>query len=305
MLRPVISCVLILAAHTTSAQGITNPAGGGVIPVYLLTLLGLPLLAYALFSIVKRKASGKIPAPFIAFPLITLYLPAGFVVIYAADHFDGALYLYLELLLLMLGMIVLLWRGTIARVLGVAGLLIFVAALNFLHPKLVDFQDRLYIDNEKDFTFIAVSYPGHWREMHLSDGRVLLNINPHRHFGGSMRMQARANAIASPIVLGAGDEAAHPIIFDIFEPVTTQGTWGWNKRPKAFLTIPILGTIHISRIEAKPIGKALLLDDNMSVECRYLYAARGASMPNSAIGTQVVWTREQTVEDRSVVDCEP
>lgn len=306
--RPSLGTALVslvaLGSHGALAQGITNPAGGGVIPVALLTYLGVPLLAYLAFAAVARTSSGRVPAKTTGITLVSLYVLAGFIVIDAADHFDGVLYLYLELLLVMLGMVFVLARRALARALGVTALVAFVVALNYVNPTLVDFQDRRYVDNENDFVLVDVSYPGHWREMHLEDGRVLLNINPHRQYGGTMRLQAERNAIESPIAFPAGQSDDHPVVVELFELVTTGGTWGWKRRPRAFFSLPVLGTVLIPRFETALVGTALVLDEDLGVDCRYLYEARGQAMPESEKGRRVTWTREQTVEDRSEVGCQ-
>ena len=303
MTRLALGCLASLAALPAAAQGITNPAGGGVIPVGILALLGLPLAGWIIYAIVERKSSGRTPGQVALAVLVPLYLLAGFVFISAADHHDAVLYLYLELLLVMLGSVFLLARGTTGRIAGIAAVIVFVATLNFFSPKLVDFQDRRYVNNQSDFTLVEVSYPGHWREMHLADGRVLLNINPHRQFGGGIRMNARLNAIDSPIAFPADVRDAHPVIVDLFEAVPTRGTWGYAYRPKAFLELPLLGTVRIPRFELEHVGTGLLLDENFHVACRYLYEARGAPMPEEERNARVVWTREQTIESRSVVSC--
>ena len=151
---------------------------------------------------------------------------------------------------------------------------------------------------------MAVSYPGHWREMHLEDGRVLLNINPHRKYGGSMRMIADANKIKSPVTLGGQTDGQHQVVFDVYNPLATRGTWGWLDRPKAFFNIPLFGTVHIPRFENKSAGTALLLDENKNVKCQYLYEARGKGVPATLTNAYVVWSIEGTVEDGSLVECQ-
>ena len=173
--------------------------------------------------------------------------------------------------------------------------------LNFLQPKLIDFQTRIYIDNEKDIDFIEVSYPGHWREMHLKDGRVLLNINPHKRAGGSMRMIADANRIKSPVSLSGEMAGERQVIFDVYKPLPTQGPRGWTDRPKTFIKIPLLGTVHIFRFENHLAGKALLLDKNKNVDCKHLYEARGEQTPNGAENSYVRWSIEASVEAGSVL----
>ena len=187
--------------------------------------------------------------------------------------------------------------------LAIGSAVVLIGLLNFLKPKLIDFQAKIYVDNEKSINRIAVSYPGHWREMHLEDGRVLLNINPHRRFGGSMRMIADANKIASPVTLAEQGHGEHQVIFDVYNPVVTQGTWGWADRPRAFFNIPLLGTVQIPKFENELAGKALLLDENRQVECRYLFEARGKVVRDTTPNSHVAWNVESTVEDRSMVDC--
>lgn len=304
MTRSALACLSALATLPAQAQGITNPAGGGVIPVGILTLLGLPLAGWILYAIVERQASGRIPGRVVLFLLIPIFLLAGFVFISAADHHDGALYLYLELILIMLGSVFLLARGAIGRAAGTAAVIAIVAVLNFFSPKLVDFQERRYVNNQSEFRLVDVSYPGHWREMHLADGRVLLNINPHRQFGGGIRMNARLNAIDSPIAIPVDERDTHPVIVDLFHAVPTRGTWGWTYRPEAFFDWPILGTVRIPRYALERVGTALVLDENRQAPCRYLYEALGEPMPDDQRGGGVTWTREQTIESRSVVSCE-
>lgn len=297
-------CFLVLGTQSAFAQGITNPAGGGVILVAFHILLGIGLLVYVLVSLATRNATGKARAMAVMIPLIGLYLVVGFVETYIAEHNGLVLVLYIEMLLLIVGTVLLIFRQSASRVWAIGGALVFVGVLNFLQPKLIDLQTRIYFDNGADMKSIAVSYPGHWREIHLQDGRVLLNINPHRKFGGSMRMIAEANRIKSPVTLGGQADGEQQVVFDVYNPVATRGTWGWSDRPKAFFNIPLFGTVHILKFENKRAGTALLLDENKDVKCRYLYEARGKGVPATLSNKHVVWSIEGAVDDGSVVECQ-
>jgi len=296
--------ILILVSQSALAQGITNPAGGGVIPVAFHILIGLAPLAYVFLSLAFGDRTKKVPVISIRNILIIVFLIIGFIEISISDHHNYALYLYVEMLLIIIGMIFLLFRGSVIQVLAIVGLVAFVVLANFLRPKLIDFQTRIYIDNEQDIDLTEVSYPGHWREMHLSDDRVLLNINPHRPTGGTMRMIADANKIKSPVSLGVEEAGEGQVIFDIYEPSVTRGTWGWRDRPEAFFKLPLLGVVQIVKFENRLSGKALLLDENNKVNCRYLYEARGEQAPDGAESGYVRWSTESTVDQGSVVKCE-
>ena len=140
--------------------------------------------------------------------------------------------------------------------------------------------------------------------MHLKDGRVLLNINPHKRVGGSMRMIADANRIKSPVSLSGETAGESRVIFNVYKPLVTQGTWGWMDRPQTFFKIPLLGAVHIFKFENHLAGTALLLDRNKNVSCKYLYEARGEQTPNVAENSYVRWSVESTVEEGSVIKCE-
>jgi hypothetical protein len=286
------------------AQGITNPAGGGLIPVVFHIFIGLVPLAYVFLSLAFGKRTTKTPVLSIRNLLIFVFLIIGFTEISISGHHEFVLYLYLEMLLIIVGMIFLVFRGTVFQILAIGVLVVFVVLLNFMQPKLIDFQTRIYVDNENDIDLIEVSYPGHWREMHLIDGRVLLNINPHKRVGGSMRMIADANRIKSPVSLSGKMAGEGMVIFNVYKPLVTQGTWGWVNRPKAFFRMPLLGVVQIFKFENRQTGKALLLDENRNVNCKFLYEARGEQTPNRAEMSYVRWSVESTVDQGSVVKCE-
>jgi hypothetical protein len=294
----------VLVSQSALAQGITNPAGGGLIPVAFHILIGLVPLAYVFLSLAFRERATKTPVFSIRNFLILAYLIIGFAEISLSEHHRFVLYLYLEMLLIVVGMIFLLFRGIVFQILAIVGLIAFVVSVNFLRPKLIDLQTRIYIDNEEDIDFIEVSYPGHWREMHLSDGRILLNINPHRRTGGTMRMIADANKIKSPVSLDGEEAGEGQVVFDIYEPSVTRGTWGWRDRPEAFLKIPLLDAVQVFKFENRLSGKALLLDENNMVNCKYLYEATGEQAPDRAEYGYVKWSTESTVDQGSVVKCE-
>jgi hypothetical protein len=300
----IITSVLFSAPQIALAQGITNPAGGGAIPVFFHILIGVVPLAYVFLSLAFGKKKTKVPIFSIKNFLILVFLIVGFTLISVSDHFKIVLYLYLEMLLIVFGLMILLCRGIVTRALAIVGLVAFVVLLNFYRPKLVDFQTRIYVDNEKDIEFIEVSYPGHWREMHLADGRVLLNINPHKRVGGAMHMISDANKINSPVSLGGELDGEGQVIFDVYEPTVTSGTWGWLDRPEVFFKLPLLGVVHIIKFENRPAAKALLLDDNKTVKCQYLFEARGEQTPERAENGYVRWSVESTVEEGSEVKCE-
>jgi len=296
--------ILVLVSQSALAQGITFPAGGGLIPVAFHILIGLVPLAYVFLSLAFRKRTTKTPVFSIRNLLILAYLIIGFAEISLSEHHRFVLYLYVEMLLIVVGMIFLSFRGTVIQILAIVGLVAFVVLLNYLRPKLIDFQTRIYIDNEQDIDFIEVSYPGHWREMHLSDGRVLLNINPHRRTGGTMRMIADANKIKSPVSLGGEKAGEGQVIFDTYEPSVTRGTWGWTDRPEAFFRLPLFGVVQIFKFENRMSGKVLLLDENKTVSCKYLYQARDKQAPDGAGNRHVKWSVESTVDQGSVVKCD-
>lgn len=304
LMQRVTVCLFVFGSQSAMAQGITNPAGGGQIPVALHILLGLGLLGYVFASLAFRKKTAEVSVFSISTLVIFVYLIIGFTEISISDHQRMNLYLYLEMLLIIVGTIFLLLRGLVFQVLAIGGVVAFVGLLNFVRPQLIDLQTRIYVDNEKDINFIEVSYPSHWREMHLEDGRVLLNINPHKRVGGSMRMIADANRIKSPVSLGGKMAGESQVIFDVYKPQVTHGTWGWKDRPKAFFNIPLLGTVHIPRFENHLAGRALLLDENKKVKCEYLYEARGKPIPNTEEASYVRWSIEFTVEQSSVIECE-
>lgn len=304
MSRPAITFTMLVISDIVLAQGITNPAGGGVIPVMFMIVVGLPLVIYVFSSLPAADDSESPRAPFVIVPLSILYLLLGIGAIYAADHHSAALYLYLEVLLLAVGTALLICRSTIARCLAVASIVLVTGVLNFFHPKLVDLQDRRYVNNENSFKQIDVTYPGHWREMHLSDGRVLLNINPQRRYAGSMQMNAATNRIKSPVMFDLTGTQVHPVIKDIYRPVISTGTWGWARRPEAFFELPLFGQVRIEKITPEPQGKALLLDDDMKVDCHYLFEARGEPIPDALHGENVVWSTAATVSGLSEVSCE-
>jgi hypothetical protein len=193
-----IVCFLGADVSSAFAQGITNPAGGGVIPVLAHLVLGYLLLAYVYLSIAVNHSAGKVRALPVMVPVIALYVALGFVMTCVPERNQGVLHLYVVLLTLITGTLWLAIRTRARRILAITSTAAFVVALNFFHPKLFDLQTRSYFDNADDLRPMAVSYPGRWREMHLEDGKVLLNINPHRKFGGTMRMIAEQNEIKSP-----------------------------------------------------------------------------------------------------------
>ena len=290
-----------IACPNAFAQGIVNPMGGGVIPIMFYTLIGYPLLAYVLIGLATKYGSGNVRALRVMIPLIVLYVLIGFLVTYVPERNEWVLHLYVVLLLLIVGTTWLGVPGLVARVLVIDSALALIAVLNFFHPKLIDFRERVYIDNTDTSNQLAVSYPGHWREMHLEDGRVLLNVNPHRRYGGTMRMNADRNKIASPITLS---DEGDGIAFNVFNSLETYGTNGWKNRPRSVFTVPLLGTAEIPRFENQLAGKALLLDDNAEVACRYLHAARGEPVPSTASERKVIWSVERSIESQSIVECE-
>lgn len=295
---------MIALAHDVSAQGITNPAGGGVIPVMFMIAVGLPLVIYLLSARATIDETPALRAPFVTVPLIVVYLLLSIGAIHAADHHTAALFLYLEVLLVAIATVLVLLQDALARGLAIAAVVLAVAVLNFFHPKLIDLQDRRYVNNELDFEQFEVSYPGHWRVMHLDDGRILLNINPQRQVGGTLRMQSAANRIRSPVVFDLQGADTHPVIKKIYRPVVSEGTWGWNRRPEAFFELPLFGQVRIEKITPEPQGMALVLDGDMRVDCHYLLEARGEPVPDAMHGKYVEWSSASTVDGQSEVRCQ-
>ena len=120
-MKPVIVWFLVFGPQSAWAQGITNPAGGGLIPITFHIFIGLVPLAYVFLSLAFGERTTKTPVFSIRNLLILVFLIIGFIEISISDHHEYVLYLYLEMLLIIVGMIFLLFRGIVFQVLAIGG----------------------------------------------------------------------------------------------------------------------------------------------------------------------------------------
>jgi len=303
--------LVLISSETAIAQGITNPLGGGAIPVFFHLWLGIIPLLYLFIRLTFGSRNSSLRLSWksaIVVGLIVIYLAIGIAYVDFVDQsrtMRNLLYLCIEMFLISIGLIFLLIRKNTFRAVAFAVLVGSIVLLNYYRPRLIDFHNRIYVDNSGEYTMLDVTYPGHWRLMHLQDGRILLNINPYRQYAGSMQSRALKNTIRSPISLDEKPASENQKIFSIYKLRITEGPWGWTRRPRAFFNIPLLGDVTIYKFEKVEIGKGLLLDQNQRVDCHYLYQARESSSTMPVPQGYVSWSIEAKVSDGSVVACTP
>lgn len=246
---------------------------GALLDMLLLGIaaLGLVLLSFIGMGIVDRAPERGDVASRILIGVSYGYLLGALLLYYAAEPGPICLGLGLVVVLVAVALAGLQARSGTARVLAVVGVLVAFVILTGLRPHALAFHERVYVDNAAELQGQGFERPTYWRVMETADGRRFLDLRS--YVRNNRAFDDGRISFSAPLVFTRVDRDGNENLHRVNEIEQTTGAWSWSSRNDAVVTVPVFGRATVPRYELKPVGTALLLDEAVKIDGRYLFEA--------------------------------
>ena len=267
----VVSFVCTVPGSAWATTGIS--ALGALLDMLLLgiAVLGLVLLSFICMMIFDRdRDRGDLPSR-ILIGVSYGYLLGALLLHYAGEPGAICLGLGLVIVLVAVALAILQTRSATARILTVVGVLVAFAILIGLRPHALAFHERVYVDNAAELQGQDFERPMYWRVMETADGRRFFDLRS--HVSNSRVFDDGRVRFSAPLVFTLMERDGSENRYRVDEIEQTTGAWGWSSRRDAVVTVPVFGRATVPRYELKRVGTALLLDESVKIDGRYLLEA--------------------------------